>query len=250
MARDLYKDINWTATEIETLKGICNSSSTASEKLRLINSEIFAPHNIELHYYGKRIQTTLTKPIQYETTRLSNIKYENNQLIIVNSVVITEIKDITTGQFLTASGCELSFIKLNDANMNNVGLGLIMGSHPRSSCFISTTKVQNFLELHSIFPIKNTIKYSICNQHTNIACVSLCRFLKQRQLSAIHFSRILYPFAHRFDQRLRLKYACHTSQTGNMHYQVVCRGHVILEIGILTVFICTAPDFFLTLVHR
>ena len=121
MARDLYKDINWTATEIETLKGICNSSSTASEKLRLINSEIFAPHNIELHYYGKRIQTTLTKPIQYETTRLSNIKYENNQLIIVNSVVITEIKDITTGQFLTASGCELSFIKLNDANMNNVG---------------------------------------------------------------------------------------------------------------------------------
>lgn len=121
MARDLYKDINWTATEIETLKGICNSSSTAGEKLRLINSEIFAPHNIELHYYGKRIQTTLTKPIQYETTRLSNIKYENNQLIIVNSVVITEIKDIITGQFLTASGCELSFIKLNDANMNNVG---------------------------------------------------------------------------------------------------------------------------------
>lgn len=42
-------------------------------------------------------------------------------MIIVNSVVITEIKDITTGQFLTASGCELSFIKLNDANMNNVG---------------------------------------------------------------------------------------------------------------------------------
>lgn len=121
MARDLYKDINWTATEIETLKGICNSSSIAGEKLRLINSKIFAPHNIELHYYGKRIQTTLTKPIQYETTRLSNIKYENNQLIIVNSVVITEIKDIITGQFLTASGCELSFIKLNDANMNNVG---------------------------------------------------------------------------------------------------------------------------------
>lgn len=36
-------------------------------------------------------------------------------------MIITEIKDVITGQFLTASGCKLSFTKINDTNMNNVG---------------------------------------------------------------------------------------------------------------------------------
>lgn len=120
MARDLYRDINWTAKEISRLKEICNSSSTANEKLGLINTDILNPHNIELNYYGKQIQTTLTKPIKHKITHLNDIKYENNQFIIVNSIVTTEIKDIS-GQFLIASGCELSFTKINDANMNNVG---------------------------------------------------------------------------------------------------------------------------------